>query len=249
MSRLLLVSNRLPVTSRRAGGQVILSSGGAGGLVAGLGPIHQEGNGLWFGIMKDGHRPEIREQLESRRLVSVPVPAADARRHYRGYSNGAIWPLFHYLQDQADFTSVDFQSYRRVNALFADAIAARAAPGDLIWIHDYHFLLLPQMLRERVPAAKIGFFLHIPFPSSEVFRLLPHREEILRGLLGANLIGLHTYDYSRHLVSSFRRVLAVEFDQHWVAENGYNCRIGVFPMGIDVVGFRRRLGSPQVPQY
>ncbi|MFQ5668897.1 MAG: bifunctional alpha,alpha-trehalose-phosphate synthase (UDP-forming)/trehalose-phosphatase [Acidobacteriota bacterium] len=249
MGRLLLVSNRLPVTVRRTSGSLQVLPGGAGGLVAGLGPVHSEGAGLWFGTCKEAEHPPVARELEARRLVPVPVPAAEARRHYRGFSNGAIWPLFHYLLDRAAFSASDFESYRKVNIRFADAIAARAAPDDRIWIHDYHFLLLPALLRERLPAARIGFFLHVPFPSSEVFRLLPQRQEILRGLAGANLIGLHTYDYARHLVSSFRRLLAVEFNHDWVAEGNDNCRIGVFPMGIDVVGFRQRIASPRIPAY
>ncbi len=251
MSRLILVSNRLPAAVKRKGNESQLAYSGHGGLLAALGPVHEEGSkeGLWFGIFKDTDDPDVVRGLEQRGLVAVPVDAADARRHYRGYSNGALWPLFHYLQDHVDFAGGDFEAYRRVNVRFADEIASRARPDDRIWVHDYHLLLLPSLLRQRLPEARIGFFLHIPFPSSEVFRLLPQREEILRGLLGADLIGVHTYDYARHLMSSFRRVLAVEFDSDGVAEDERRCRIGVFPMGIDVLGFQRRVASPRIPPF
>ena len=143
--------------------------------MAALGPVHEDHSTerLWFGIFKDTDDPGMVRGLKQQGLVAVPVPAADARRHYRGYSDGALWPLFHYLQDHVDFTGVDFEAYRRVNVRFADEIASRARPDDLIWVHDYHLFLLPSLLRQRLPEARIGFFLHIPFPSSEVFRLLP----------------------------------------------------------------------------
>jgi trehalose 6-phosphate synthase/phosphatase len=249
MGRVILVSNRLPVGVRRVGEHVQVEPAVAGGLVAGLGPVHREGNGLWFGTLAEASEPDVQRELERQRLVAVPVSEEDAERHYGGYSNSVLWPLFHYLQDRVELTSQDFEAYERVNEQFADEIAARARPDDQIWIHDYHFMLLPAMLRERLPAAPIGFFLHIPFPSSEVFRLLPQRQRILKGLLGANLIGVHTFDYARHLVSSCRRALGVEFDQNWVTETGHRCRVGVFPMGIDVVGFRERVASPRVPRY
>src|SRR5262249_50747854 len=102
-----------------------------------------------------------------------------------------------------------------------------------IWVHDYHLMLLPRLLRERLPSAAIGFFLHIPFPSSEVFRILPRKGHILDGLLGANLVGLHTFDYARHLTTSFRRMLGLEFDDDGVSMNQDRCKIGVFPLGVD----------------
>jgi trehalose 6-phosphate synthase/phosphatase len=249
MSRVILVSNRLPVSVRRVGEHMHVEPAVAGGLVAGLAPVHREGDGLWFGTLGEASHPEVKTALEEQRLVAVPVTSEDAERHYGGYSNSVLWPLFHYLQDRVELTSQDFEAYERVNEQFADAIAAHARPDDQIWVHDYHFMLLPAMLRERLPATPIGFFLHVPFPSSEVFRLLPQRQRILTGLLGANLIGVHTYDYARHLVSSCRRAVGVEFDQNWTTELGHRCRVGVFPMGIDVVGFRQRVASPRVPRY
>ncbi len=246
MSRLLLVSNRLPVTLRTEGDTVRLVRS-SGGLVAGLGPIHDSRNGLWIGTLGMNPEPGFEQQLEEQRLVVVNADPQDLRRHYEGYSNGTLWPLFHYLMETVDYDVEDFAAYQRVNAAFADTVVEHYQPGDQIWVHDYQLLLLPRMLRERIPDATVGFFLHIPFPSSEVFRLLPKNDEILRGILGANLIGLHTYDYGRHLVSSFGRVLGVDFDEDWHARD-FVSRVGVFPLGIDVETFQKRARSPKIEE-
>ncbi|MEL6758796.1 MAG: bifunctional alpha,alpha-trehalose-phosphate synthase (UDP-forming)/trehalose-phosphatase [Myxococcota bacterium] len=238
MSRLLLVSNRLPVAlqSTDTGVRLVRSSGG---LVAGLGPVHDSRGGQWIGTLGLEADTEISEQLREQRLQVVIADPEDIRRHYEGYSNGVLWPLFHYLLETVDYDSEDFAAYQRVNECFADAVAKQYRAGDQIWVHDYQLLLLPRMLRERIPDATIGFFLHIPFPSSEVFRLLPRNDAILRGLLGANLIGVHTYDYGRHLVSSFSRVLGVDFDEDWSSRESVT-RVGVYPLGVDVEAFQER---------
>ena len=234
MGRLLLVSNRLPVVIHAIKGGKPTLVRSSGGLVAGLGPVHDSGDGEWIGALSCAHEPEITKQLAAQRLIPVELDASDAKRHYEGYSNKALWPLFHYLLHHFTFDPEDFAAYKRVNEAFADAVVKRARAGDRIWVHDYHLMLLPRMLRERLPETPIGFFLHIPFPSSEVMRLLPGREEILHGLTGANLIGLHTYGFARHLASSFRRIIGVEFGDDGAREVGLPSRIGVFPLGVDV---------------
>ena len=126
------------------------------------------------------------------RLVAVPLTADQVARYYEGFSNGVLWPLFHYLLDQVPLHVRDWEPYVEVNERFADMVAEQYQPGDLIWVHDYQLLLLPGLLRQRLPDARIGFFLHIPFPSEELFRTLPERDRLLRGLLGADLVGFHT---------------------------------------------------------
>jgi len=246
MSNLILVSNRLPVTFRRGrnGGQDVVRS--SGGLVAGLGPLHDRGDTLWFGY--PGETPDERSSaiLEERRLVPVAIPSGDYRAYYHGYSNTAVWPLFHYLIERCSFPNREFEAYRRVNEMFADAVAKRATGNEAIWVHDYQLMLLPGMLRERLPDARIGFFLHIPFPSSEVFRILPQREQILEGLLGADLIGVHTYDYAYHLMRSLRRILGLEVGDGTVRFNGRPVRIETHSLGIESDEFQRRAYSPAV---
>lgn len=244
MGRLILVSNRLPIQIQQDGerARIVKSSGG---LVAGLAPVHEDG-GLWVGNLGATDVAVDPADLDAARLHAVALDNEDARRHYEGYSNAVLWPLCHYLLEHVAFDSRDFDAYRRTNEAFAEQIAAVVQPGDRIWVHDYHLMLLPGMLRARLPETPIAFFLHIPFPSSEVFRTLPRNEEILRGLLGANLIGLHTYDYARHLVSSFRRFVGVEFDDDWVRIPDGRCRIGVFPLGVDVGRFHDMAAAPNV---
>ncbi len=245
MGRLLLVSNRLPVQVRRIGRRVQVSPS-AGGLVAGLGPVHRMGDGLWIGTLGQQPSPALRQELRAERLVDVTLPKEAAARAYEGFSNQVLWPLFHYLIGQVAFDKQDFEAYREVNELFAEAVLAVARPDDSIWIHDYHLMLLPRLLREELPRAHIGFFLHIPFPSSEVFRILPRKSLILDGLLGADLVGVHTYDYARHLVTSFRRVLGIEFDDDLVAQGEDRCRIGVFPLGVDFQAITAAAAQPAV---
>lgn len=246
MSRLILVSNRLPITVRRQGRERIVARS-TGGLVTGLGPIHDLGDGLWIGTLGP-HDDLDATELAHHRLATVPLPKDKVKRHYDGFSNAVIWPLFHYFQESVEFDPRDWQAYQSVNERFADVIAAHARPGDRIWVHDYHFMLLPQLLRTRLPDAQIGFFLHIPFPSSEVFRTLPVREAMLRGLLGANLIGVHTHDYARHLTIAARRILGVEFDENYVARTHHRCQIGVFPLGVDAKTLKARAGDPAVSE-
>ena len=245
MGRLILVSNRLPVTLRRSGDETTLVRS-VGGLVAGLGPVHDSEDSLWIGS-PGGEMDDIRRKtLEKHRLIPVPLPREKARRHYEGFSNGVLWPLFHYFLESANFDPQDFEAYRFVNQCFADVIANHAKPGDTIWVHDYHLMLLPSMLRQQLPNARIGFFLHIPFPSSEVFRVLPVAETILEGLLGADLIGVHTYDYSRHLGTAYRRMLGREVDDDAISWEGGRCHIRVFPLGINAAHYAELGQSPEV---
>ncbi|MBL9105272.1 MAG: bifunctional alpha,alpha-trehalose-phosphate synthase (UDP-forming)/trehalose-phosphatase [Myxococcales bacterium] len=238
MSRLLVVSNRLPVTVHTAQGRATVTAS-AGGLATGLRGPFERSQGLWIGWPGSLARLDVdaREQvlagLRDLRTVPIELTARDVRSYYEDFSNGVVWPLFHYLLDRIPMRSGKWDAYVRVNAKFADAVAAVHRPGDTVWVHDYHLMLLPGLLRERLPDARIGFFLHIPFPASEVFRLLPWRAEVLRGLLGADLIGFHTPAYARNFSSAVVRLLGHEpmFDE--VVVDGRKIRFGAFPMGID----------------
>jgi trehalose 6-phosphate synthase/phosphatase len=249
--RLLLVSNRLPVTASvdAAGVRVEPSSGG---LATGLRGPHQRSGSLWIGWpgelpkLRARRRIELDDRLAELRCVPVHLSKTEIRRFYDDFSNGILWPLFHYLVDQIPPEARGWETYLEVNAKFADAVVEQYRPDDLIWVHDYQLMLLPQMLRERLPDANIGFFLHVPFPSSEVFSVLPWREEILRGLLGADLIGFHTPPYLRHFATSLRRVLGIDVDVDRVQRDGREVRLGVFPMGIDAKAWEERAEEPEV---
>jgi trehalose 6-phosphate synthase/phosphatase len=251
MRRLLIVSNRLPITVRRVRDRIdVIRS--PGGLATGLRGPHERSGGLWIGWSGapedlDDHRAQrLARRLEEQRLVPVSLTASEAERYYEGFSNEVLWPLFHYRLDQLPLHIEDWDAYVAVNKKFADAVAAHHAPGDLVWVHDYQLMLVPQMLRERIPDARIGFFLHIPFPSSEVFRTLPSREAVVDGLLGADLIGFHTPAYVRHFASTVLRVRGVEVDVDRVHVGARAVRLGVFPMGIDTAAFVALAQDPSV---
>jgi len=249
--RVLLVSNRLPVTVAIHDGRVTVTPS-TGGLATGLAGPHRESGGLWFGWPGDlsgatpGQRAEIEARLASERLVPLELDRVDLERYYHGFANGVLWPLFHYLLDAIPFGRDDWDRYIAVNERFANAVAAHHRPGDLVWIHDYHLALVPAMLRERIPDARIGFFLHIPFPASEILRIFPWRATLLWGLLGSDLIGFHTLGYMRHFLSSLTRVLGLDTDLDEVRLESRVVQCGAFPMGIDTAAFEKLAASAPV---
>ena len=251
MPRLIIVSNRLPLSLTRERGEARLEQS-AGGLATGLAGPHQRLGSLWVGwpgstdALSEDERARIAGQLTDHHAVPVWLEADDVKRFYEGYSNGVLWPLFHYLIDQVPLHVRDWGAYERVNRRFAEVVAAHYRPGDLVWVHDYHLMLVPQLVRELVPAARIGFFLHIPFPGSEVFRTLPNRERLLEGLLGADLVGFHTAAYMRHFASSLLRILGIAVDVDRAQLEERTVRLGVFPMGIDAGRFARLAADPEV---
>ncbi len=164
----------------------------------------------------------------------------EGNKYLDGFSNSTLWPLFHYYQEMADYKKEDWNAYRRVNQKYADEISAILKPGDKIWIHDFHLMLLPKMLREKHPELSIGYFQHIPFPSFEIFRLLPYRIEILEGLLGADLIGFHTYDSERHFLSSVRRFMGLDTYFNQIRYEKRVLKVENFPMGINYEKYHNR---------
>jgi trehalose 6-phosphate synthase/phosphatase len=240
-NRLLIVSSRLPVSARMTvdGLRMIPSCGGLG---AGLSPCHERSESLWFGWPGDvsgattAQREELDERLQERRIVPVHLTGDQVDRHH-GFANRVLWPSFHYLIDRVAIDASGWDGYREVNAAFAEVVAREYRTNDTIWLHDYQLMLLPALLRERLPHARIGFFLHIPFPSSEVFRILPWRHELLNGLLGADLVGFHTFAYMRHFVTSLLHVDGIEGDVDRVRTGDREVKLGVFPMGVDAAAF------------
>jgi trehalose 6-phosphate synthase/phosphatase len=249
--RLLIVSNRLPVVARVAGGDVVLDDAG-GGLATGLRPYHDGGDGLWIGWPGDlsrltpRQRHDLERELRRRAIAPIPLSRDHVDRSYNGFSNRVLWPLFHYLIDRVPAEAAGWDAYSQVNQAFADAVAGEYRSGDTIWVHDYQLMLVPGMLRARLPHARIGFFLHVPFPSSEVYRILPWRRQILTGLLGADLIGFHTFAYLRHFVASLLHVDGVEPDIDRVRVDDREVHLGVFPMGVDAARFAALAADPAV---
>jgi trehalose 6-phosphate synthase/phosphatase len=253
MKRLLLVSNRLPVTlEKRDAGYSYRES--VGGVATGLSSFYREQGGLWVGwcgIPSEAAPAKARRQIEARlakefRCHSVFLSRNDLRQFYHGFCNKTIWPLFHHFVESTVYSESQWESYRRVNKQFCQGVLKVAKPGDTIWIHDYHLMLLPGMLRKALPESPIGFFLHIPFPSFEVFRLMPWRKEILKGMLGADLIGFHTYDYVRHFLRSARRIVGCEQMLGEVSVDNRVVMVDAFPMGIDYARFASAAEDPEI---
>ncbi|MFC5284297.1 bifunctional alpha,alpha-trehalose-phosphate synthase (UDP-forming)/trehalose-phosphatase [Pedobacter alpinus] len=240
MSKTIIISNRLPVKITQQNNEYELQVS-EGGLATGLGSIYKEGDNIWIGwcgldVPKEDESRIINE-LEKENLAPVFLTEDEIKLYYEGFSNETLWPVFHYMSTYAQYDESYWESYKQVNEKFRDAVIALAQPGDIIWIHDYQLLLLPQLIREKLPDTTIGFFQHIPFPSFELFRLIPWRAELLNGMLGADLIGFHTYDDVRHFTSSATRVLPVQTNANTIHQDDRNITIDAFPMGIDAKKF------------
>jgi trehalose 6-phosphate synthase/phosphatase len=249
MPRVLLVSNRLPVTlSVTEGGLIATPS--SGGLATAMGSVHGQGGSLWFGWpgpVGETTPEALDRALDPHRCIAVHVSAQEVSRYYDGFSNGVLWPLCHYLLDKLELDAHEnWDAFVAVNERFADRVLQYWRPGDLIWVHDYQLALVPAMLRRKCPEARIGFFLHVPFPSVEVFRILPWREQILRGLLGADVIGFHTASYAYHFSYSCSQLLGLELTGDVLYDDGRPVQVAAFPIGIDVHAFEERAALPSV---
>jgi trehalose 6-phosphate synthase/phosphatase len=247
--RLLVVSNRLPMTLRRTAG-TWHAERSSGGLVAALGPLMADLEGLWLGSPGDAGSPDDRERAallatweREHRLAAVELPASVGRAFYEGYSNNTLWPLLHGFPTRAVFDPATWHAYRDANERFVDATVARHRAGDLVWIHDYQLLLTPELLRAALPDARIGFFLHIPFPASESFRILPEREEILRGLLGADLVAFQTHAHLNDFRRALLEILGVDSQMDRVPWDGRTVWLAALPIGIVTTEWERLAGA------
>ncbi|MNK21290.1 Trehalose-phosphate synthase [compost metagenome] len=239
MNKTIIVSNRLPVDLRFQN-DTLIARASIGGLATGMRSVHSQGNGIWIGwsgLTEDeiatGQHAMVDKALQNEKCIRVPLTEHDIENYYYGFSNKALWPLFHYFQAYTQFELAHWESYKEVNRKFADVVIKHAEKGDTVWVHDYQLLLLPELIRQRRPDLTIGFFLHIPYPSYELFRTCPWRDELLRGLLGADLIGFHTYDYVRHFISSASRIAGLEIQLNEISYGDRTIKVDFFPMGID----------------
>ena len=245
--RLVVVSNRLPFTVSFQDGTPQFKPS-AGGLTTGLWSYldckapdgAERPDYLWMGwpgaSVPPEHEPAVRTYAEQH-FKSGPVflPEDSMDRFYLGFCNKTLWPLFHYFPTLTHYEEDNWQEYRHVNQVFGEAVVNALRPDDVLWIHDYHLMLLPKLVREKFPEMPIGFFLHIPFPSWEIFRMLPRpwREEILDGLLGSSLIGFHTHDYVRDFFTSVLRTSGYEHQLGSLTLRDRVVKVDTFPMGIE----------------
>jgi len=282
--RLIVVSNRLPITINKDDKGEYHFKMSSGGLVSALSGCKRSMSFTWIGWPGFAIPPEDREGVDKRLFDEFACQAVHlsdevAESHYNGFSNSILWPLFHYHPGEMNFDEDHWLSYREANLRFAETVRSQLRDGDMVWVQDYHLMLLPMLLRELlsgkkssgdlkdgnanptigiqnpeqvqfenhvVKDVKIGFFLHTPFPSSEIYRILPVRREILLGVLHCDLIGFHTYDYARHFLSSCTRILNLPTMPNAVEFNGRQTHIGTFPIGIDPESFIKGIEKPEV---
>lgn len=246
MSRLIIVSNRLPFSIDENEDQPVLRQS-SGGLVSALvsyfektGTVESKfKEHIWIGSVDFSPQAweSVRGQSASNDFRVEPIFINDEvyDPYYNGFSNSTLWPLFHYFPSKAEYNESYYEAYVEVNFKFADKILSIAKQGDVIWVHDYQLMLLPQILRKKNPNLTIGYFLHIPFPSYEIFRLLSTvwKINLLKGILGADLIGFHTHDYVRHFIQSAKMILKVEEQFNNIQYEGRHIKADLFPLGVN----------------
>lgn len=251
----IIVSNRLPVNVGKRDGKLTFSKS-SGGLATAMSSLSSgSGNHIWVGwpgISADDLTPAekaaITKKLTKQGFCPVFLTSEQIKTYYDGYANDTIWPLFHYFQSYARFDDAYWAGYASVNRLFAKTVARIAQSDAVIWVHDYHLMLLPKLLRTHMPEASIGFYMHIPFPSFEIFRTLPNREALLKGMLGADLVGFHTYDYAQHFMGSARRTLGLQVESGSVLLDEHKTIVDAFPIGIDYQKFATAPSQHKVKQ-
>lgn len=259
--RLVVVSNRLPFQLQEKKKGVFMKESD-GGLVSALKSYFESEHNdepftsrLWIG---SADFPEARwaKYKESPRrggsfdVEPIFIEAKTYNKFYNGFCNATIWPLFHYFPSIVEFDEENFQSYQEVNQLFAVKLLSILQPDDILWIHDYQLMQLPGLIREKLPAATIGFFLHIPFPNFEIFRLLhkPWKEKIIGGILGADLIGFHTHEYVQHFLKTVQMVLGYDSQFRNIIMKERIIKAEMFPLGIDFDKFHNTDSNPKVKE-
>ena len=251
-NKTIIVSNRLPVKIVEKDGVYELSPS-EGGLATGLGSIYKTGANVWIGWpgleVPEDRQQEVTEKLAELNLIPVFLSNEEINQYYEGFSNEVLWPVFHYMTTYANYEQSYWDFYQSVNTKFADAVEAHLKEGDTVWVHDYQLLLLPGMVRTRQAHVTIGFFQHIPFPSYEIFRLIPWREELLAGMFGADLLGFHTFDDVRHFLSAASKLSTSKYANNVINYNERQIVVEAFPMGIDDQKFERLADNERVSAH
>lgn len=247
-----VASNRLPFTVTRTS-KGLERRPSPGGLVSALEPVLRKRGGTWVGwpgieIRRD---ETLSTGGESYRIHPVLLSEADVQRYYHGFSNRTLWPLLHSLSERAHFNVREFEQYAEVNQRFGEAAADEADDAGLVWVHDYHLMLAPPVIRRRLPHTRLAFFLHIPFPPFDIFRLLPWDREILRALLSCDLIAFHVRGYAQNFLDCAERTLGarVDRDAMLIEYGDRTTRIGALPIGIEFDLFESQaLAAPRQPE-
>ena len=250
-NKLLIVSTRLPVSVTKQDG-VLQFHPSTGGLATGVSKVSETRDSIWVGWpgisseeLSNKEKSQITQELKKYKCHPVFLTTQEVDYFYSGYCNATIWPLFHYFSNMAEFKTEYWNSYVQVNALFFKEVNKFIKDSSVVWVHDYQLMLLPKLIRDHHANARIGFFLHTPFPSYEIFRILPERTDILEGLLGSDLVGFHTYDYVRHFLSSVQRNLGYDVNLGNITVGNRVVKADAYPISID---YRKFAKTPTVNQ-
>jgi trehalose 6-phosphate synthase/phosphatase len=251
--KLIIIANRLPVKATKNENNQFEFSRSEGGLTTGLDSLTMDVEKHWVGwpgtfAESEQEEQQITDHLKKLNFHPVFLKEDQILNYYEGYSNSTLWPLCHYFYTYIEYEKIYWDTYKEVNELFNQATLSFIEPGDIVWVQDYQLMLLPQMIRKSADDVSIGYFHHIPFPSYELFRVLPERAELLEGLLGADLIGFHTHDYMRHFVSAAERVLDMRFKLDQVLLNNRIAYVDAFPMGINYELYNQAILKPEVQE-
>ncbi len=242
----LLLSNRLPLQWDNAKKTFIPS---AGGLVSAFKGVRGDARFRWYGLLPQQVPPETLSLLQEGAGGNIPCEPIFVEEslydfYYNGFCNEVLWPLFHYEHTLVKYSTKNWNAYVQVNKRVAENMARTAPRGASVWVQDFHFMLVPELLKAKRPDLRIGYFLHIPFPGSEIFRQLPCRSELLRGLLAADLVGFHDLSYLNHFRSSVSRVLGIECEAGLVETGNHTTHLGVFPISIETARFEEMALAP-----
>jgi len=237
---LIIVANRAPFRLTPEGPVPAV-----GGLATALLPVLEAREGTWVAAREEEERRAPAAVKGPVHLELVSIPEKEWRGYYGGFSNRILWPLCHYFLERVELKREFYRDYQRVNWRFADKVLKVWREGDVVFVQDYHLLLLPRLLRERAPRMRIGFFYHIPWPSSGVFRILPWGRALVEGLLGADLIGFHTQEYAENFLRTAAYYgFPVKEDRIRVGDRW--ARVKAHPLGIDTERFRNLAQDPHI---
>jgi len=248
MGKTIIISNRLPIKIVQDNNELLYKAS-EGGLATGLNSVFKQGNNLWVGwpglAIEKSQEEEVHSNLIKQHMKPIFLSSEEIEDFYEGFSNETLWPNFHYFNQYTVYKEELWLAYQRVNKKFAESLSEELEDDDTVWIHDYQLLLLPQLIRAISPNATIGFFLHIPFPSYESFRLLPWRRELLNGLLPADFLGFHTYDDMRHFLSSVNRLAGLGNSNGTIKVKNRLIKADALPMGIDYEKYATSAQDPE----
>lgn len=257
MSRLIIISNRLPFSIDQQGDKAVVRQS-SGGLVSAIKSFFENDSiksnitgKLWMGVadFPQNEWENIEKEMSGMEFDVLPLFLDQKlyKDYYNGFANSVLWPLFHYFPSLVEYKAEFFEAYAQANREFAKRILPVLRPDDTIWVHDYQLMLLPEMIREERPDISIGFFMHIPFPSYEIFRLMPRewKTTLLRGILGSDLVGFHTHDYAQHFLKSVKMILGIDSYFHSLQYQNRLVRADLFPISIDIKKFQQAAAEPE----